>query len=634
MKKIVVIFLCLTLAVAAILPTVVFAEESASSSAEDIIYFLNPTAITAVGDYLFVADKIEDNRSAIHYFNLSSGTPVFINTLELPQNVTNLLAKGSSLYVVTSKKVLTANVTASKLELTETTFEIANDSSDLIDFTIYNDKAVILTTAGLYCEDGYLENLDDTVAAVTAGDYVYYLYNGGAYSDINPIARRTGNMLNKTPSDVFNNYLNWQLYNNLQAKGLFAWEGNEVAIFGEHIIYYSVAAGSQYNLDLLGSFNDFAILDADASNNRLYVLNDNHQIVIYQYIKDSSTVQLTEKAVIGDDKVQQAVPQTSQYTSFTLVRSKGYPTNIVFKTTSQNSVANIKTDASEYIVIGYDGDASSNFYYVFVRDDNGYYKFGWVKKSDTATSVFNDDKLEVVNTNLSNDGNVQYKTVFSSLNTVWIFDVPCSQFEGHAFSQTASNMTEVTILQEFVEITSDGQIAWLYVEYESNSATQRGFVKKQEVGSFYPTVEQTAVIAYCKINSTLFSSVKLYMYGDPDKMTDDNLAVYTKTVTDSEGEKIVVEETVPPLHSGQKVSVISEENGIALVQIQRGDGAVAYGYLYSDRLIDAHALTTNATVGLVLLVVAIALVVALAVIFVRRRKKLKADAEPAPAEKE
>ena len=635
------------LTVAVIVPTVVFADSEPANTAEDIIYFLNPTAITTVGDYLFVADKIEDNRSAILCFDIANDSPVYKYTHEVDGNVTNLAAKSNSeLYAILSDKIVELSVGNS---LTETnSWNVANavDVAYCVDILASEGKTeYILKVEELVRNNvsGNIVTFTNGIACVAIDNNVYYLYedNSNIYCknyDGNQHTHPKNGLNNAQPTDP-TYYLT-----SFAPKGMFVWEGDKVTLFDDSLIRYikfdeeTCSLLTLLNYTSAGNINpeNASIEDVATHNNRLYILNDKNKIEVYKNV-ETNGFELV--ATIGSDEVQQNVPTANDYTSFTLVRAKGYPANIVFKTTGENSLADIETEATEYIVIGYDGASASHFYYVFVRDVNGNYKFGWVKKSDNAESLGDDDKLEVVNTNWSNDSNVQYKTSFTTLNAVYIYDVPCSQYQGHTFTQTASNRTEVTVWQQFEEINSDGNITWLYVSYKDGETTKTGFVRNTDVGKFSIHVENTKIIADCKINSTLFSSVRVYMFNDPDKMTDDNIAVFrVPTVQKDENGNdvtVYVEEAVPPLYSGHRVSVISEENGIALIQIiRKSDNAVAFGYVYSNQLIGVDEITTNAAVGLTLLTIAIVLAVVLIVVYVQRRKKKSVKADRPRKEKD
>ena len=625
MKKLLGICICLLLTLAAIVPVVAFAADGAQDDgiAKDTTYFLNPTAIATVGDKLFVADKIQLNRSILFCYDISGEQPQLASSQEVDGYVTNLAAKDTdSLYAVFTDKI--------------TEYTVSNDSiSDNQTWTVANPIDVTYGASGSTAieyilngngiarraESGYVKTFANGIACISIDESIYYAYKDGSKTNY---VQYNGKNYNEPEENTLNNANKNSDITSFNTKGMFVWENDKIALFDDKTI--SCVEINRSSCDLATPLFSYTgsedeISDVATYGGRLYIL-DKNKVEVYAQATDFRLV-----ATIGSDKVQQRVPEVNEYTSFTLVRSYGYPTNIVFRTTEDSSIDSIQTDATEYIVIGYDGDASSGFYYVLLHD-----KFGWVKKSDNADSVNNDDRLEVIPTEWSNE-NVQYKSQFTSLNSVWIYDLPCSKFEPHVFTQQADNKTEVTILQQFDEATDKGTIAWLYVSYQDGETTKTGFVQNNAIGAVSTKVENTKVIAVRKINTALFSFIRLYKFPDPARMTDKYIATYTTTTTDDNGEQTVREHKVPKLYSGQRVSVISEENGIALVQIELKDkGVYVYGYVYSNQLIGQHQLSTNATVGLILVSVAIVLGVTLTVVFVNRSKRRKKAAAPATEE--
>ncbi|MCH5153059.1 MAG: hypothetical protein J1F68_03790 [Clostridiales bacterium] len=589
MKKLLGICICILLICAAIVPTVVFAE---TYTTDDIIHFMSPTALTVEGDSLYVADNIEDGKGVIHIFDLSANTPRYVNTMELNTNISNISISEGVLYAMAGSRVFEITVATNKI----TELELEKSLGSIVDVAVYKNSLILFAETGLYINGaGYADQATkNAIACVASGEYVYYLY--GQNSNSAQRRKQSSGGLTAEANDRFNDNLQWS--SGFAAIGMFAWDNNEVAIFGEHTIYYSVNAGSQYNLDQLVTFDDFVIRDADMANNRLYVLTRNNQVKIYGIGENNNLTDLD--ITIGSDTLNQDVP--TEYTSFTLVKSQGYPTNIVFKTTGDNSIVDIITDATEYIVIGYDGDENSNFYYVLLGD-----KFGWVKKSENASSVEKDDKLQVLNTNVSDD-NFTTRAKFVSLHAVYVSPLPRQFFYDNenyrkTFTQSSSNRIDVVVLQKF----SEGDKVWYYVSFEVNGEPHSGFVPQDALGQFNisGSLEGVRVVGQRKVNSTLFSTVKVY----DETMTD--------SAYDSDGNQI------KPLTSGTRVTLIREQDGVAFIQIQYNNGNVAYGYVYADRLIGEHQITTNAAVGITLLSIAAALGVALTVVLLRRRRRNK-----------
>ena len=618
MRKILGISLCLLLLVAAIVaPTVSFAAES-TANAGVTIHFLNPTAIAIAGDSLFVADNVDkdSNKSVILSFTLGENEAIYRNTIEIDGNVTNLSGKGDSgLYAVLADKVIEYTV-SDNAALTYA--KEYNEDGELKGFVdcVYgqsyenNQAEYFLAQQGLYrnADRVWAEpKVSDYRSCVVIGDYIYYLQIN---SDGKAASKRfNGRKLGFDIDDVYNNGNGLASQYKSQPLGLFAW-GENVGVYWNDKIHF-VEIGAECSRPLLLDYNavssseeNLNVKDVEASDGKLFVLNDKNVVEVYANTSGS----MSRVYTVGSDTVEQAVPYA--YSSFTLVRSKGYPSNLVFKTNDeQTTIPELMTDADEYIILGYAGSEESLYYYVLTNDNH----FGWVKKTNAKYSdgkLVSDDKLEIVDTSVSRDGNVNYKTVFASLNAVYIYKLPRSvdAFCDEVFKQTASTMPEVTVKQRFTEKTEKGETVWYFVSYEVDSKTMTGFVKEKDLGEFMPTPNgNVPAIDDKKINSTLFEAVKLYKFPDKDLLNDE-----ANLVTTADGPV--------KLYSGRRVTLISEEGDFAFIQIQDSNGTNIYGYVLKDRLIGIHAITTNAAVGLSVLAVAIALATTLIIVFLKRKK--------------
>lgn len=617
MKKIFGILICLMLLLAAfVVPTAALAAESAAGAAVTI-HFLNPIAVAVVGDNLFVADNIDGNNSAIHCFFVAGDKATWLYTQSLSERIVNLSTKDdNTLYVVFSSRIVQYSISGGKMTEGATISGYTNivDVTCGVDGSSNNDY--ILTDSELFRNNigrATTTSITGTKSCVAIGNYIYYLYTDGGV-DICKSYEGVQHYTPKADSSTPQGYLNDcdssasnYFLKDFKANGLFVWQDENVAIFNSERICYitmgdpcSLSNVLDYQASQQEQDTDKKIVDVAASDNRLYILNDNYQVDIFE--KSGAEFELI--ATVGDDTVYQAVP--TNLTSFTLARPKGYPTNLVYKTSGDNSVDDIIKNATEYIILGYEGDADSLYYYVLVGN-----RFGWVQKSSEGISPENDSNLQIVNTAVSREPGVEYKTAikFTSLNAVYIYKLPRSvdTFRDETFTQTASTMPEVTLLQRFTEQTASGQKLWYYVSFVVDGQTQYGFVQAKDLGEFVLTVsDEIPVLGDRKINSTLFEAVKMYKFADKDMMTDDNLVT-----TDNGPVK---------LYSGRRVTLLSEQDGVSFIQVTYGDGTVIYGYVMSDRLIGIHAITSNAIVGLSLLAVAIALATTLIVVFVKRKK--------------
>ncbi len=606
MKKLFGIVICLLLLVCAIVPTFAFA---AAGTASNIIYFLHPTAITVLDGKLFVADNIENGSSVLLCFDISDGEPVYDYTTEVQGDVTNLSVKEDGLYAVLTDKVIEYTVGDKSL-----TVKQSFDVEGAVNFVwgVYGNDYVeyYASKEQLYRNNngkfwgmgvGTLSNVKDIDFI---GDNIYYLHGESEAK----LQRWNGKESAVDPSDVVNSKLD---ISDSGAKGLFTRQtsGNSYpGFFSDGVIAYVEIANESCNVVTMLNYDTEhkgKIVDVVEDGGALYVLSDNNSVEIYT----GNTGNYTVSSVIGTDTLPGEVPQS--FTSFTLVECVGYPSNIIFKTSGEHSVETLIDNATEYIVLGYDGDAQSDFYYVLAGDS-----FGWVKKSDGATAPADDGKLRVVDTSVSH-GIVEYKTQFVSLGAVWVYPLPRKVFTPIAFQQSATNRKDVTVLQRFTE----GDTVWFFVRYDGDKL---GFVTEENIGRFYlsANTEGTVVVGERKANGKLFGYVQLYDNNNPETMNDDHHAYNEK------GE-------VNHLGSGTRVTLVEEyENGTALVQVVYGDGSTTTGYCFADRLISVSALTTNAVFGLTVTGIAVVLATVLTAVFVKRNKNKKKSEAPAPTSKQ
>ncbi len=604
MKKIVVITVCILLIALCAAPIY---EAAAAPATGGVIYLLNPTAIAAVGDRLFVADNIQSGTTAILCFDVSGASPIFLYDHTISGDVVRLSAKSDTgLYATFAQRVI----------------EYATAADSLQEAHVYNVSNAVNFTQGTYIgepaeyyadaervylsTDGTFDSTGGTFAKVTdivsIGNYIYVLHTNerGATDCI-----RLQNAL-RPGGDVFNSAATTDKTEE-GAIGLFTLRGD-----ADMLGYYTadalhtveIASASCHVLDLLEHDNatNGEVRDVTTTDDAIYILNEQHRIEQYR----RSAEGYTPSAGIGTETLPGNVP--TAYTSYTLVQSSGYPSNIVFMTEGARSIERLIDNAEQYIVLGYDGDAESEFYYVLIGD-----RFGWVRKSVGASDPEHDPKLNVISTAVGSEG-LEYRTRFASLNAVYIAPLPSGTFLDEqyvtTFTQSAGSAQNVTALQRF----SEGDTTWYLVRYDG---TRTGFVRAQYLGKFYlHTATEGGTVAALgqrKINTRLFGTVHIYAFGDPAYMTEEYEAV------DSQGNRV-------KLHSGRRVTLLENlDNGLSLVQIDFGDGTNAQGYVETDRLIPTTALTTNAIFGVTTTCIALALAAILTVVFVKRARRLKSE---------
>ncbi len=567
----------------------------------DSIHFINPTAITVMGDRLYVADNIEDGKTALLYFDIGGNIPSLTRTYEWDGVITGLFSDNDTeLYAAMGATVAVLNVTEDK--------EPSVKVSYVFDKTVKGFVKGIFNQAETYYaltdrllrvrgENNYLPTtqgiLTNTKGCVALNGVVYYAHQDGTDYVCGGYDTNNAAFLEQTLS--FNN----------EPKGLITYKNN-VAFFTDHSIKYvnDITMGYWTNNQplqgnaletLIDDTSNKTIADVALHGETLFILNDGiNKIDMYTKGENGYGVTYT----IGSDIVNYTVP--TAFTDYTLARSNGYPTNIVYKTNAKNSIEEIITNATEYIILGYDNDVNSHYYYVMTGD-----KFGWVKKSADNATPETDPKITVIDNRVGEEG-YSYETKFTSLNSVYIYDLPISSASQTQFTQTAENMKPVKVLQEFKE----GEQIWYYISFDEGKT---GFVKKESVGKFHIVRDETdtelETEGLRKINSSLFNAVSLYATPDLEE---------GETVADADG-------NVLKLYSGDKVDLISAENGVAFVMVQHTNGKCDFGYIEANRLIGVHDMTTNSIVGISLLAFAIVLAVILITVYFKRKKKIRAN---------
>ena len=601
------ILLCLALIAACLIPTAAFADDT--TVPEDSVHFINPTAITVVDDCLYVADVVEDGKTALLCFDISGANPVLKYTYDKIDGVVSGLSnnKQDAVYLNMGNKVVELNVGGEGLPAAGKTYNMPQTATSIIDVAYgkipnLSDKTLYaLTETVLYQfnESAQLFNTQmvhpivDGKALLSldeAPNYQLY-YLSGAVKPVHRMNLSNGGQ----DSDFTEKKLT--LTSGFTPLGTSRINGN-VALYDNDSIYIieeTTSLASTTPLLTLNSLyaSDCRISDVEAYGDRLFILNSKNKIDVFDKTEEAYNNQPT--TTIGSDIVDKTVP--TEYTSFTLARPNGYPANIVYKTNADTSVADIITDAKEYVVLGYDGDEESHYYYVLVGD-----KFGWVKKSDGAATPKEDAKLTVVKNNPGGVVGFEGEAKFLPLATVWVYELPLSSANKIAVTQTATTMKTVNVLQEYKE----GDNVWYYVSYDEGKT---GFVLSSSVGKIRikpSTNDETEIIGRRKINSSLFAPVDVYRES----------TLTGELATDEHENEI-------KLYSGDRVTLIEIQDKAAFVMILRNDGSKDYGWVEASRLIEVHQITTNTTVGLSLLAAAVILATVLLVVYFKRKKRIK-----------
>lgn len=599
MKKLFGILICLTLLVIAVAPTATAAE--AASASKTNIYLINPVALVTLDDHLFVADNVGDTESVVLCFDVSTDTPEYIHTNHFNEKIVNLSSSNGKLYAIFSQKVVELEVSSSgKFALRTTkTFAIEN----VVDFALgkypmkLDDCEWALTAAALnyYFEGsqfvpyGGFNSLSQTKACVALNNHVYFLHNSSnrmVVTDVNckNLEALTLNLGDYTFYGMTTNGEELVLFDNGK---IFA--TNNFALFRE-------------STEIIVSAEK--IVDVATSANRYYVLNDKNKVDVYlfngaSYVKSNDT--------IGSETVDLGVVPTS-YDGFTLVKSKGYPTNIVYKTTdSKTSVPEIiKNNDEQIIVLHFDGADSLPYYYVLIGE-----KYGWVKKSDGAKLPDEDDKLAKIYNKVSDD--ITYNAKFNSLNGVFVHSLPLTNSKTWSIEQSATNLINVTVLQKFTETINGVEKTWYYVSYKYSDETQSGFVESSQISHFHGVMASgyVKVLDNKKINASLFQAVSMYATEDMQE---------GETVCDDNGKVI-------KLYSGDRVKVLKEtgegDKAISFIEVTKNNGTTNYGWVHSNNLVGLHRITTNAIVGLVILIAAIVLTILFIMLFWKRKEHKK-----------
>ena len=608
-----VVCLCLSFAtVTAGSATVANAETTESHD----IYLIDPTAVATVGNYLYIADNVDGSQGVVMRFEIAANGQPTKDTTVLTTGKRIVGLSGSdiriteadgiigTLYVIYADEAVLYDVSSDG-----TLTQNANTYTHITDATIGN-KTLVDVTVRLHTNDAkaiyvlYNDSIDlyvvDKDGKIETGSlpikngkslfysegYIYFI------SEVNnvSICQRIGSLglIDRT----------YTAPANIAPTGGFSFktEDGQTAIpalyNSTEIEFMQTPATDKANFRTLSGNSELTVIDIAATTATVFVLDSNKQVRVY--VKTTS------------DTVLQSFPtDQTKFTAYTLARSKGYPTNIVYRTTdTATSIAKVedKFDGT-FIVLDYDGSTSCPYYYVLIGN-----KFGWIKKTSASDTPQTDDKITVLSSKVNDT--VDLKAKFSTLSNVYVYALPFGEASNFTYTQSANDMTEVDLLQTFKQTTDEGVVTWYYTSFDDKGTTRKGFVKQDDLGHFSVDPKSTIGLevekSNLKINATLFEAVTVYATAD---MT--------------QGAELYNANGIVKLYSGDRVFLVekSEDGRAAMICILHKDNAVDYGWIDANRLINVNSITANTLAGLSFLGGAIILGILLLVVFRIKKKK-------------
>ncbi len=564
MKKYLAITLILALIMCSLLGCAIVADASTTNSVTDI-HLVNPSSTVVIGDNMYIADNVTDTSSVILVFDLSYDTPVYTSMIELDGNINSMRGYYDILYIIQDSSYTALDTTSNSTTTTNTAI------TDIAVF-VHSDNQYVYTI-----RDGniYRGNSNKTWHAdsITISDNTMYILEGTDNAYITLVD--DDNMVNEDYSIGSSN-----IYTTITTIGQYVISYNSTTIS----IDSTVIATSALDIDCVSMYNDIVLVQ---SNNN-----------VTGYSNSTGAYEVT--FVVGSDTVSIDAPSLDDITGYTLVQSTGYPTNIVYKTTDDTSIAQlIELDSQQILILDYDGASNNSYYYVYTDDG-----FGWIKKG--ADTLAEESTLTIIDTTLN--GTANYNAKLISPYSVTIYQLPCYDYQRCEFVQSADEPTTVALLQQFVDTSN---ITWYYISYTDDSgSTQYGFVTSGDIGYIYSSGASSnftldSDTPYLKINSPLTSEVYMYL---TQQLSD------TEQLVDSNGDSII-------LSDGTRVNVITVGDNASYLQVTTDSGTY-YGWVSNDNLVATGALTTSTTTGLILLAVAILLIIVTILIVKARKDKL------------
>lgn len=622
------ILICAALAMVVCLCATAFVMPTAHAATTEShdIYLIDPTAVAVVGNFLYVCDNVDGNNGVIMRFEIgANGQPT--------KDVTVLN---------TTKRV--TGLSGSDIKITESEGTIGTL------YVIYADEAVLydVSSDGTLTQnsDAYTHITDATIGGDTLVDVavgmqdevatVYVLYNNGVkfyYHGSSNYWQKTGDNITNAQSLFYcDSYMYYVFGTNadvsckrLKKTGFpddytapasiaptggfsFKAEDGQTAIpalyNSTEIEFMQTPATDKANFRTLSGDSELTVIDIAATTATVFVLDSNKQVRVYT--KTTTNNFARTDICVGSDTVTQEFPtDQTMFTGYTLAKSTGYPTNIVYRTTDNDtSIAKVedKYDGT-FIVLDYDGSTACPYYYVLIGN-----KFGWIKKTSASDTPQTDDKITVLSSKVNDT--VELKAKFSTLSKVYVFALPFNGASNFEYQQSAQDMTEVQLLQTFKQNDGGNTVTWYYVNFEDDGQTKRGFVKQDDLGHFSVDPKSTIGLevekSNLKINATLFEAVTVYATAD---MTS--------------GTELYNDNGIVKLYSGDRVFLVekSADGTAAMICILHKDNTADYGWIDANRLINENSITANTVAGLCFLGGAILLGILLLIVFKIKKKR-------------
>lgn len=541
------------------------AYASTGDSVSDI-HLVNPSSVAVIGDTLYIADNVTNSSSVILLFDISGTTPLYTDMIEYDGNISQMRVYDNTLYIIFADRYIAWNTTTN----TNTSYNTAIQDIAIMQ---YNNTTYTYTISNNTVYRGTTDKWQaDSVVII---DTTMYLLYGNTTATITLV-----------DSDGINEP---------NTAGYTATEYTYLTTDGKTLV-----SCSSSNVYIDNTLSDITLSDIDcvATHNNSILALHNNQLTQYA----SSNNSYTEGYTIGSDTVSIDAPTLDDITGYTLVVSTGYPTNIVYKTTGDNSISELIELSNEPVwVLSWYGSEVCNYYYVYT--DNG---FGWIKKGATTLSA----ESTLTTSDTSINGSMSYTAKLISAYSVTIYSLPTTSYVRTTFTQSTTEPTTVTLLQQ---TTDSASTTWYYISYILNGTTQYGFVKSGDIGYIYSSGTTDNVVLdsdtpYLKIDSTMQGDVYMYLTSELSAGTE---------LVDSSDSTIV-------LAGNTRVSVITVGENSSYIQITTDSGTY-YGWVDNNCLISTSALTTSTIVGLVLLGVAILLIVATVTIVKKRKNNLVAS---------